>query len=116
MNPPWKEAIDKLTELFKKNTSPECWSDNLIKASSHLKDPKDWTLFYSYITNPRDFDPNKKIKTLNDMKTLPPIPKYEDCLEVHEYRNGPREILIHVKNPSLYPEETKSNSDDEKCV
>jgi hypothetical protein len=114
MNPPWKVAIDKLTQLFKENTSPDCWADNLIKASAHLKDKRDWTLFYSYITNPRDFDPNQEIKTLEDMEILPKIPDYESCLEVHTYNNGPREVRIHVKNPSLYTEE-KDDSDDEKC-
>ena len=119
MNPPWKDAIDKLTELFKKNTSPDCWADNLIKASKNLKAPRDWTLFYSYITNPREFDANKIIKTIGEMQELPEIPPYEDCLEVHEFKNGPMETTIHVKNPSLYSnviEEKENDSDDEKNV
>ena len=115
MNPPWKVAIDKLTQLFKENTSPDSWADNLIKASKNLKNKRDWTLFYSYITNPREFDPEKEIKTLEDMDTIPDIPDYEPCLEVHEYQNGPREVRIHVKNPSLYAEEKDNSSDDEKC-
>ena len=109
---PWEAAIEKLKVLFRENTSPDCWADNLIKASAGLEDKGDWTLFYSYITNPKEFDPDKVIETLADLDEIPNIPAYESCLEVHEYKNGPMEVRIHVKNPSLYKQ--NSDSDDEK--
>ena len=72
-------------------------------------------MFYSYITNPRDFNPDNNIETLADLKTIPTISEYEDCLEVNTYQNGPMETRIHVKNPSLYKEEAvEEQKDDEK--
>ena len=42
----WKEAIEKLKRMFRENRRPEDWADNLMKASSQLKDPEDWKKFY----------------------------------------------------------------------
>ena len=70
---PWQAAIEKLKVLFRENTSPDCWADNLIKASSELKDKGDWTLFYSYITNPKEFLKNLVFSKVMDNFVKPLI-------------------------------------------
>ena len=106
----WKEAIEKLKRMFRENRRPEDWADNLMKASSQLKDPEDWKKFYSYITNPKEFDPNKYVKTLGDLEKIPTIPPYEDGMEVKTWTNGPMETKIHVRNTKYY----NTTEDDEK--
>ena len=109
----WKEAIEKLKKLIKEHRTPEVCADNLLKARSYLRDPEDWKKFYSYITNPKGFDPDKTFETLGDLEKIPDIPPYEDCFEINEYRNGPLETKIHVRNKNFY-KKTEDFDDDEK--
>ena len=102
---PWEEAIAKLKVLLKKNNTPDCWADNLMRASAGLTEPRDWTLFYSWITNPREFDPDKEIETLAQLETIPQPEPYEEGMEVVYYSNGPLETKIHVRNMRFYDDE-----------
>ena len=105
---PYEIAIERVKRLFRERSDPGFWSDNIIQASRDLETKHDWSRFYSYITNPRTYDPAAQIVTLDDMiDPLPAIPAYEDCFEVKEYKNGPLETIIHVRRKD-------SQEDDEK--
>ena len=110
---PYEVAIARVKKLFKERNDPGWWSDNIIDASRDIPaDAKqDWALFYRYITGPQTFDPNAQFPTLDDLTDpLPGIPRYEDCMEVIEYKNGPGETFIHVKRKDL----PATLEDDEK--
>ena len=104
---PWRKSIDKLKQLFKEHNHPEDWSDNIIKASRNLSSKRDWSLFYSYLSNPKEFDPTKQIVTLDDLIKLPEIEPYPSNVKITEYKNG-IETHIHVTIDNY--------SDDEKEV
>ena len=104
---PWEVAIEKVKKLFAERKDPESWADNLIEASDGLTSKRDCFLFNCYITNPKGFDPNQEMVTLDDIVDLKSIPSYPEGMEVIEYKNGPYETLIHVKN-------VMNQTDDEK--
>jgi len=90
-----KVAIDRLNTLLKERNSPEWWSDNIIDASKDLKKKKNWTKFYSYMSNPEAFDHTVEHKTIEEVDEKPDL-EYPDELEEIRYMNGP-DTIIHVK-------------------
>ena len=87
------DAMELTAELFKTRQKPQDWGRNLIEGSIGLKTERDWTLFYSFIFNPGDFDANAEIETIDPNEQ---IEGYPPELTVEERRNG-TETIIHVK-------------------
>ena len=65
MSPELTAAIEKTERLFKTRDLAEDWGRNIIEASRGITSMDDWTLFYSYLTNPNNFDPEQKIDALD---------------------------------------------------
>ena len=85
---PWEVAIENVQRLMKARHGPEWWSTNIIDASAELKDKKDWALFYSYLANPKTFDPTKIPVTLDDLVEMPTVPDYPPELVETRHQNG----------------------------
>ena len=103
-------AIKKLNRLFNDRSSAEWWAQNIIDGTAHLTDPKDWTQIYSYMANPKIFDPNATVPAMSEedvvatQKMLGAPTGFEEV----RYQNGPEETIIHVRKT------TQPNQDDEK--
>ena len=112
---PYEVAIERVKRLFRERSDPGWWADNIQEASRDIPlDSKyDWSRFYSYITNPSGFNERTVFPTLDDLtEKLTEIPKYEDCLEVVEYPNGPGETVIHVKRKTEESDDEKKEPDE----
>jgi len=94
MSPELKAAINKTERLFKKRDRAEDWGRNIIEASRGITSMNDWTLFYSYLTNPDHFDPEQKIETLNVNAVIEGPP---DGMEVLTYKNGTDIDIVYRK-------------------
>jgi len=99
-------AIKKVDKLFNDRDGAEWWAENIIEASRHLTDSNDWTLFYSYLSNPSQFDPNAKLEVIDDKMEIEF--EYPPNMKEFFYKNGV-DTIIHVKNMSI-----SGDSDDEK--
>ena len=112
----WRTAIENHKTLLKSRPDPSYWSDNIIDASSILKEPKDWAIFYSYLTNgPRFFNIQSPVvgPTLGEMETIPSIPPYGLDQTVRVFKNGNIETIC-VSNVGDDDVEMVDNMDDEK--
>ena len=90
----WREAIKNHKILIKERPGYQDWSQNIIDATTGLSDFKDWTIFYSYLTQaPRFFDPDKEIVTLRDLDKIPEIPEYPAELTTETFHNGTEKII-----------------------
>ena len=93
MSPELKEAIQHTKQLFQKRTRSEDWGRNIIEGSSNIKSIKDWTKYYSFLTNPNHFDPeNEPVPMDIDTEIEAPDPRYD----IIEHRNG-TDVNIHYK-------------------
>ena len=101
------QALEKLNNLLTERNHPSWWSDNISDASKLLESKRDWTLFYAYLADKDQYDPEKEYITMEDVK-ITPIPDLHPDLEEIYYENG-TEILIHVKRKA-------PDTDDEKSV
>ena len=101
-------AIKRVDELFNDRDGADWWADNIIEASRHLTDPNDHTLFYSYLSNPSQFDPNAKLEVIDDKMVIDF--QYPPNIKEFVYKNGV-ETIIHVKNMDI-----DYSSDDEKTL
>ena len=114
MNDAGTLAIDNLTRLFNERAGPEWWGANIIDASKHLKETNDWTLFYSYLSAPKNFNPNAKLRTLQEEQPVPMEWEYPDHMVEERYQNG-TETIIHVRNTLTNDlADMRIDSDDEK--
>ena len=109
MTPDLKLAIEKVNFLFQERDGAEWWSANIIEASAHLTDQKDWTKFYAYTAAPHKFNPNEELKPIGDDPMEIDF-KYPDFMKEIRVQNG-NETIIHIKNMKLYDE---SDECDEK--
>ena len=111
------EAISEHQRLIKQRNNLDFWTENIIDAHTKCKSKQDETLFYMYLTTPRDqFNPNvdvSKVKTLGDhmdeedwKEDIQPLPKN---LTQDFYKNG-NEITIRTRRTDLLAIE----EDDEK--
>ena len=100
-------AIEKINKLLSERNSPEWWAQNVIDSSRLLETQRDWTLFYSYLVDPKNFDKNrhKEFKTMLDIP-IPEEPKLHPDLVEERFQNGPHDTIIIVRRRS---------DDDEKC-
>ena len=103
MTPDLKLAIEKVNTLFETRDGAEWWGANIIEASAHLKDQKDWTKFYTYISAPHKFDPNEELEPIGDNPMEIDF-KYPDFMKEIRVQNG-TETIIHIKNMNLYDQE-----------
>jgi len=112
------EAIKQYKTLIKQRDNNAFWEANIIDAHSKCKTKEDETLFYMYLTTPRDqFDPNvdvSKVRTLGDRmddKTfksdIKPLPR---DLTQDFYQNG-NETIIRTRRADILEE---VDEDDEK--
>lgn len=105
---PWEIAIKNVQRLMKDRTGSDWWSSNIVDASAHLTEKKDWALFYSYLANPKAFNPSIIPVTLDDLCVIPKVPDYPPELVETRHQNG-TVTLIEVNRVS-------PDSDDEKVV
>ena len=85
MSPELTAAIKNTERLFKTRDRAEDWGRNIIEASRGIKSMDDWTLFYSFLTNPDNFDPAQKIEALDVNTKIEGPPA---GMKVVTYRNG----------------------------
>ena len=85
MSPELAAAIKNTERLFKKRDRAEDWGRNIIEASREINSMNDWTLFYSYLTNPENFDPTQKIETLDVNTKIEGPPA---GMKVETFKNG----------------------------
>ena len=109
----WEIAIENVQRLMKARRGPEWWSTNIIDASLELEQKKDWALFYSYLANPKTFDPTKIPVTLDDLIVMPTVPDYPPELVETRHQNG-TVTLIEVNHVPMDIEEKSMDVDDEK--
>ena len=74
MSPELERAINQTKKLFQARDRSEDWGRNIIEGSRGITSEKDWTLYYSYLTNPTRFDPTATLETLDlNEKIAPPL-------------------------------------------
>ena len=100
MSPELAKALGQTRELFRTRDKAEDWGRNILEGSKGLTTERDWTLYYSYLTNPNEFNPEADLKTLDPNEVIGDIPAE---LEKVTHKNG-TEVLI----------EYKRSTDDEK--
>jgi DNA invertase Pin-like site-specific DNA recombinase len=110
----WKTAIKIHKKLLDQRPDPSFWSDNIIDASSVLKNPEDWRIFYLYLTDGQNFNVDNPVlrETLADIEENTVIPDYLPNQKVTEVANGPQETYILVETMS--EDEKADEKDDEK--
>ena len=102
MSPELERAINQTKKLFQARDRSEDWGRNIIEGSRGITSEKDWTLYYSYLTNPTRFDPTATLETLDlNEKIAPPPPEFD----IITHRNG-TDFDIHYRR--------KEEKDDEK--
>ena len=87
------EAMEKTAELFESRSRPEDWGMNIVEGSKGLKTERDWTLYYSYLFNPKTFNKDAVIETINPEFEIEPLPK---GLVMETQQNG-TETIINVR-------------------
>ena len=124
------EAINEYKRLIKSRTDPSFWTQNLIDAHELCKSTNEHKHFWSFLTNPRGYDP-KKVETAKTLGDRVDNPDYKcgildlpDELTQDVYQNG-HEITIRTRrkdtDPIIHsgPDDEKSpmecDEDDEKC-
>ena len=110
----WQTAIEIHKKLLKQRPDPSFWSDNIIDASSILKKPEDWRIFYMYLTDGVKFNADETRETVCQLEELTVIPDYLPNQRVREVANGPNETYIVVETCSSDEKEFETQSDDEK--
>ena len=100
MTPELETAISRTKELFHDRDTAEDWGRNIIEGSEGLETQRDWTLYYSFLNNPTEFDENLELSVLNPNEVIPPL-RDDLCTEV-------------VKNGTVTHILIKRKTDDEK--
>ena len=100
-------AIEKLIELSKKRPDRSFWDANIIEAHALCRHELDHKHFWSYLTNPEEYDPMlvERTKTLGDRidamsvdeLAKPVIMPLPDYMEEIIHQNG-NHISIEYKN------------------
>ena len=93
MSPELAAAIGRTKALFLERTRSEDWSQNVVEGSAGIRTLQDWTKYYSFLSNPEEFDPEVDLPTINGDEVIEGPPP---GLEVVEYRNG-TDFTIHYK-------------------
>ena len=102
---PWQKAINTLKGLIKERSGPEWWSANIVDSSCDLVEKRDWALFYSYLSNPAQFNPAITPVTLDDLHVIPTdIEPYPPELKEERFQNCG---VTHIRV-------SRVESDDEK--
>ena len=104
MSPELEKAIARTQMLFKERDTSEDWSQNIIEGSAGLSTPRDWLLFYSFLNNPGEFDPDAVLVPAEEAVIPPPDPQYK----VVEYQNGTDTTIVY--------ERRKEEEEDEKTA
>lgn len=94
MSPELTAAIKKTERLFKERDSAEDWGRNIIEASREINSMNDWTLFYSYLTNPDHFDPAQKLETLDVNAEIEGPPA---GMKIETYKNGTDVDIVYKR-------------------
>ena len=105
MSPELKAAINKTERLFKKRDRAEDWGRNIIEASQGITSLNDWTLFYSFLTNPNHFDPTQKTETLDVNAVIEGPPA---GMKVEIFKNGTDVDIVYKR--------IRDDEKEEKCV
>ena len=93
MSPELKTALALTRKLFRERDHADDWGRNIIEGSAGLESMSDWTKYYSFLSNPEDFDPEAVLAPMEDDVVIPPPPKEFDVVET---RNG-NETYIEYK-------------------
>ena len=104
-----EEAVALHETLRFDRDDPSHWSQNIIDASELLVTKRDWTLFYAYLAEGKDFDREKQYVTMEDVK-LQERPELHQDLEEIYYKNG-TETTIHVRR-----KRTLDDDDEKKAI
>ena len=90
-------AIDLTEKLFKENTTPEDWSDNIIEGSKNLKTSLEYGNYVNWLTNSTDFKVKHEIEFASCEEKILENHEYPDGYEEKYFKNG-NDYVIHVKN------------------
>ena len=93
MSPELAKAIEQTQKLFKTRDRAEDWGRNILEGSKGITTERDWTLYYSYLTNPSEFNPEADLKPLDPNEVIEDIPTE---LEKVTHTNG-NEVFIEYK-------------------
>ena len=93
MSPELKTALALTRKLFRERDHADDWGRNIIEGSSGIETMEDWTKYYSFLSNPEDFDPEAVLAPMEEGTVLPPHPKEFDVIET---KNG-NETIIEYK-------------------
>ena len=94
MSPELRAAIERTKNLFLERKRSEDWGANIIEGSAGISTLKDWTKFYSFLSNPDAFDPNVDLPTINGDEIIEGPPP---GLRVVEYKNGPDTTIVYER-------------------
>ena len=108
MSPELTQAIERTKQLFKARDHSEDWGRNILEGSQGLSSQKDWTLYYSYLTNPQKFDPNMVLETVDPNYVIEAPP---DELEVITHKNG-TDINIEYKRRVVQDDEKEEKVEE----
>ena len=100
-----EEAVELHEKLRFDRDDPAYWSQNIIDASQLLVTKRDWTLFYAYLAQGKDFDREKEYVTMEDVKLDERPPLHPDLEEIY-YKNG-TETIIHVRRKITIEDDEK---------
>ena len=104
-------AIRETTDLFKKHTLAEDWSDNIMKGSRSLKTSQQWTNYYAWLASPSTYCPERIYKPISDKQIKEYTdPELDKRLAEMVYKNG-TETIIHIKKRTSEESEDEKNPD-----
>ena len=103
MSPELEKAIARTQKLFRERDASEDWARNIIEGGAGLSTQRDWLLFYSFLTNPGEFNPDADLVPAEDVVIPPPDPQYK----IMEYKNGDETTIVYKR---------RKEEDDEKAA
>ena len=104
MSPELEKAIARTQRLFKERDTSEDWSQNIIEGAAGLSTQRDWLLFYSFLSNPGEFNPEADLVAAEEVDIPAPDPRYK----IVEYQNGSDTTIVY--------ERRKEEEEDEKTA
>lgn len=102
MSPELEMALARTQRLFKERKASEDWAQNIIEGAAGLSTQRDWMLYYSFLANPGEFNPDAVLVPAEDVIIPKPDPNYV----VKEYQNGSETTIVYTRK--------KEDEEDEK--
>ena len=109
MTPELANAMARTQKLFHERDKAEDWGRNIIEGSAGRKTEKDWTLYYSFLTNPVAFNENVCTQTINPTEIIKPLP--EELVST-ETRNGSETLIIVKRRKNAEVDDEKEEKID----